>query len=246
MAPSGRGSRAPAGVAHRARSANRRVARAWRSSGADQRLGAVAALGLFASMFLPWYTKTVYFVGIGSRPELRSISLSAFGAFSFVEAAVLLVASAVLALLFARAERRAFHLPGGDGAIITAAGLWAAALIFYRLLDKPTLKGNDTVAASEGVQWGIFVALLLALALAWAGGRVRAARRSEPPLSGGRRRERPAAATRSSRPDRSDRSGPPTDESSGASGDDTRLSTATVEEQPGSGSLSSHRPRRRP
>ncbi len=241
--------RAPAGLAGSARSANRRVVRAWRGAGADQRLGAAAALGLFASMFLPWYTKTVYFVSVGNRPELRSISLSAFGAFSFVEAAVLLVASAVLALLFARAERRAFHLPGGDGAVIAAAGLWAAALIFYRLLDKPTLKGNDTVAASEGVQWGVFVALLLALTLAWAGGRVRAAGRSEPPLSGRRPRGRAEAAPRSPQPDRSDRSGPGGDEYSSSVGGDTQLRTATTrEDRPdgGVGSRSSRRPGRRP
>ncbi len=191
MTPAGRrSSGAPTRVTDRARSANQRLARAWRAGGADQRLAAAAALGLFASMFLPWY-KTVYIAGPGNRPRVAYINLSAFEAFSFAEAAVLLVAAAVLALLFARAERRAFHLPGGDGTIIAVAGLWAAVLIFYRLLDKSTLKVNDTVAASEGVQWGIFVALLLALALAWAGGRVRASRRPEPRLIDHRRRGGP-------------------------------------------------------
>jgi len=238
MAPARRGGGAPTGVAVRARSANRRLGRAWRTGGADQRLGAAAALGLFASMFLPWYSKTVYFVGIGNRPQLRSISLSAFGAFSFVEAAVLVVAAAVLALLFARAERRAFHLPGGDGTIIAAAGLWAAALIFYRLLDKPTLKGNDTVAASEGVQWGIFVALLLALALAWTGGRVRAARRPEPPLIDRRGRGRPPVATRGPRPDGA--------RSFGAAGDEAELRTAaTFEDHVADERRSGDRPHRR-
>jgi transcriptional regulator GlxA family with amidase domain len=47
------------------------------------------------------------------------------------------VALAVLGLLFARAERRAFHLPLGDGTVIAAAGAWAGVLIVVRLLDRP-------------------------------------------------------------------------------------------------------------
>ena len=76
---------------------------------------------------------------------------------------MLLVSAGVLAMLFARAEGRAFQLPGGDGAIVMIAGGWAALLIFYRLLDKPGLQGNERVTATVGVEWGIFIALLLAL-----------------------------------------------------------------------------------
>ncbi len=49
--------------------------------------------------------------------SLRSLSesMTGWGAFSFVEAAVLLVAAGVLLLLFVRAEGQAFHVPGGDG-----------------------------------------------------------------------------------------------------------------------------------
>ena len=62
--------------------------------------------------------------------------VSTFGPFSFVEAAEVLLALGVLALLFARGEGRAFHLPFGDGTIIAGAGLWAAALIVVRLFDR--------------------------------------------------------------------------------------------------------------
>ena len=41
----------------------------------------------------------------------------------------MLLAFGVLALLFARGEGNRFHLPFGDGTIIAAAGIWAAALI---------------------------------------------------------------------------------------------------------------------
>jgi hypothetical protein len=157
----------------------RRLAGAWTALSAEQRLAAGAALVLWASMFLPWYGKTVTEPVKGSL-RAASYTLSAFGAFSFVEAAVLLVASAVLALLFARAERRAFHLPGGDGSVILLAGVWTGLLVFYRMLDKPGTTGNAQLTTTIGLQWGIFVALGAAIGLAYAGTRLRAARRPEP------------------------------------------------------------------
>jgi hypothetical protein len=93
---------------------------------------------------------------------------------------VLLVAGGVLALLFARAERRTFHLPGGDGTVISAAGAWAALLILIRMFDKPDVSGNGVTAVTVGIQWGIFVALGAAVALALAGQRLRRARVREP------------------------------------------------------------------
>jgi len=65
------------------------------------------------------------------------LAVSTFGPFSFVEAAELLVALGVLALLRARALGKRFHLPFGDGTVIAAAGMWAAALIVVRLFDRP-------------------------------------------------------------------------------------------------------------
>jgi hypothetical protein len=149
------------------------VLEAWRALSREQRAVAIAALGLFLSMFLPWYSKSDTFLVHGSLKHAES-SLTAWGAFSFVEAAVLLVSAGVLGMLFARAERRRFWLPGGDGLIVVIAGAWAAALIFYRLLDKPGLKGNQSITATVGVRWGIFIALLVALGLAYAGTRLRA------------------------------------------------------------------------
>ena len=164
-----------------------RVADAWRVLGSDQRLAALSAVGLFVSMLLPWYSKTNTFVEHDAARASQA-SLSAFQAFSFVEAAVLLVSAGVLAMLFARAEGREFQLPGGDGMIVAIAGGWAAVLIFYRLLDKPSLQGTQRITATVGVEWGIFIALLLALAMLYVGRRMRAGERGRPPLS--RTRER--------------------------------------------------------
>ncbi len=138
-------------------------------------------------------------------------SLTAFQAFSFVEAAVLLVSAAVLAMLFARAEGRDFQLPGGDGVIVLIAGGWTALLVFYRLLDKPGLQGNERVTATVGVEWGIFIALLLALGVAYAGARMRALERPEPPL------RRPRSRGGDPRPTGDPR--PPEDRRSPADGD---------------------------
>jgi len=158
-----------------------RLVNAWRALAPEQQLAALAALGLFVSMFLPWYDKTDTVVVHGAAKATQT-SLSAFQAFSFVEAAVLLVSAGVLVMLFERAEGRVFQLPGGDGVVVLAAGGWTALLIFYRLLDKPGLQGTDRITATVGVEWGIFIALLLALAVAYAGGRMRALERPGPPL----------------------------------------------------------------
>jgi hypothetical protein len=164
-----------------------RLADAWRALGRDQHLAALTAIGLFVSMLLPWYSKTVIVRTRGGGTGTQS--LNAFQAFSFVEAAVLLVSAGVLAMLFARGERRAFHLPGGDGTIVTIAGAWAAILIFYRMLDQPGLQGNEKLVSSVGVKWGIFIALLVALGLAYVGKRIRTAEREQPPLTRSRRPE---------------------------------------------------------
>jgi hypothetical protein len=136
-------------------------------------------------MLLPWYSKTVIVRTRGGGTG--SQSLTAFQAFSFVEAAVLLVSVGVLAMLLARAEQRDFHLPGGDGMIVMLAGAWVAILIFYRLFDKPGLQEKEQIVSSVGVQWGIFVALLVALGLAYVGRLIRFGERGAPPVTRARR-----------------------------------------------------------
>jgi hypothetical protein len=93
----------------RARSAGRRAVVIWRRVSFEQKVAVVGALLLI---------------------------VSTFGPFSFVEAAEVLVALGVLALVGARGEGRRFHLPFGDGTVVMAAGVWAGILIVIRLFDR--------------------------------------------------------------------------------------------------------------
>jgi hypothetical protein len=136
----------------------------------EMQQAAGAAAGLMVTLFLPWYS------AVFRGNEERSFNRSAFGEFSFVEAAVLLVAAGILYLIWARSQRKAFHLPGGDGTVIMVAGAWAFLLIVWRLFDTP-----ESPDAEFGLQWGIFVALAVAALVTAAGARVRAAHRPEPP-----------------------------------------------------------------
>src|ERR1700677_545324 len=144
-----------------------RLSSAWRALTPEQRLAAGASGALFVTMFLPWYQQNAVVNSPRATP-LQSRNLNAFQVFSFVEAPVLLVAVAVFDRLFARGERRSFQLPGGDGTVVFAAGIWVALLLNPRLFDSPGITTHG-IAANVGIQWGIFFALAAAGLLALAG-----------------------------------------------------------------------------
>ena len=139
----------------------------------ELQLAAAAAVALVLSFVLPWYQKSLFVQG-----NVVQSNVSALGAFSFVEAAILLVAVAIVFLVWARSQKKGFHLPGGDGVAIILAGGWAMLLLVYRLFDKPDIQG---AGATMGVQWGIFGAMLAAGALIAAGLRVKQIDAPEPP-----------------------------------------------------------------
>jgi hypothetical protein len=125
------------------------------------------------SFVLPWYQKSV-----AENSQFVQSNVSALGAFTFVEAAILLVAVAVVFLVWTRSQKKGFHLPGGDGVAVILAGGWAMLLLVYRLFDKPNIEG---AGATMGIQWGIFGAMLAAGALIAAGLRVKQIDAPEPP-----------------------------------------------------------------
>jgi hypothetical protein len=143
----------------------------WSALVPEQRGAALAAAGLVLTFLLPWYQKSYVPRGTGRFVNDSLLALQVFG---WVEAAVFLVAAAVLAMLYARAEGRGFHLPGGDGTVVLAAGVWCCLLLAYRMFDRPDLLERGVGAATVNLQWGLFVALAAAVALALAGARLRA------------------------------------------------------------------------
>jgi len=171
-----------------------RLAHDWRVMTPEQRLAVIASLGLLVTMLFPWYGLQ----SLNRRTEaISSHNISAFGDVSFVEAAVFLVALAVVVMVFARAEGREFHLPGGDGTIVMLAGGWAGLLIFYRVFDRPAGHGYPV-----GIEWGFFLAFVAAGSVAFAGWRMRASERPEPPIARQRRTHLGSPPDRGRAPDR--------------------------------------------
>ena len=137
------------------------VAHGARTLHPDQRLAALAAAGVIASMFLPWW-----------RDPGTGLSLWAVNRFTFIELAIVMAAGSVLALLYGRAEGRGFHLPLSDGTLAAGAGIWCCVLVLARIADPPTRMLPDG-AHDYDLRWGFLVALSGAVLLAVAGVRGR-------------------------------------------------------------------------
>jgi hypothetical protein len=127
----------------------------------DQRLAAVAALGLIASMFVPWW-----------RDPLTGLSYWAVNRFTFIELAIVMTAAGVLVLLYGRADGRGFHLPLSDGTLSAAAGMWCCALVLVRIVDPPTRVLPDRTLDYD-LRWGFLLAFTCGVLLAVAGVRGR-------------------------------------------------------------------------
>jgi hypothetical protein len=137
-----------------------RVVRAWRALGREHRPSAVAALALWITMFLPWYSVTIRVKNIAGT------SLSAWSAFGLVQAFILVISLGTLAFLFSRGERRALGGQAGETSIVVlGAGTLASVLIIYGMFDRP----GGRLAIASGIQWGIVIALLAAIWLAYTG-----------------------------------------------------------------------------
>ena len=159
-----------------------RLRDSWAGLAPEQRRAGLAAIVLCLTLALPWYHEDVT-ITIAGRLVAAGHNVSGFGAFSFVEASLLLVSVAVLVLLFYRGEGRAFHLPGGDGPVIMAAGSWQALLIFYRMLDTPHLSTGAGKIVTQTACNGHLHSHARRARAAYTGARIRAAHRPEPRLA---------------------------------------------------------------
>jgi hypothetical protein len=133
----------------------------WSALSTAQKRTAAAAVLLLLSLGTPWYaTEVVFRARPGEQAPITHGTMSGFSAFSFVEAAVLLVAVAVLVLTWARATDRAFSLPGRDGTFVTIAAGWIGLLVVYRLFDRPEGQSTPSSTTLIGLSWGIFASLV--------------------------------------------------------------------------------------
>jgi hypothetical protein len=134
-------------------------------------MAALAALTLGGSLFLPWWRDPVF-----------GISYVGVRRLSFLEVALAMIALGVLFLLLRRAEGRSFHLPLSDGTLIAGFGAWAAFLVVFRMIDRPTRVIGDVTRDYE-LRWGAVLALGAAITLAVAGRRERRKRHPGEPES---------------------------------------------------------------
>jgi hypothetical protein len=145
------------------------VVRDLRGTRGDERLAVVGVAVIAGSLLLPWY-------GIPVAGDLVQTGL---GAFSWAEGALLLVGAATLVLAMQIGGGYVPPRPLTEWALLVAAGLWAAAIVAYRMVDRPDLELEVIVDVTRDydLRYGIFVALGGALLIAGAGLRARRHRR---------------------------------------------------------------------
>jgi hypothetical protein len=148
-----------------------------------RRLALAACVVIIVSLFLPWYQKSVAVPGTGGGASFAQTSISAWGSFTWVDAAILLVAVSVAVLLYLRGAGHRIELPWSDGTTVALAGGWTIVLVMVLVFDKPTVSG---LGATVGLQWGLLVAICAAGALLGAGLLMRSSERhGELPATGG-------------------------------------------------------------
>jgi hypothetical protein len=172
-----------------------RLGRDWKALSRERRTAAIAAAVLWVTLFLPWYQASVVSRSSKTRGAIPvGESLSGWAAFSAVEALIVILSLGIVLLLFLRAEGRVAHAPGRDGWTITVAGAISVFLVILGLFNAPSPASRGQYVLSTGLEWGIFLALLAAIALTWAGGRIRRSVADDPFLARGRRSEAEPAA----------------------------------------------------
>ena len=141
------------------------LARDLRGLRGNERLAVVGVALIAGSLLLPWY-------GIPVSGDLVQTGL---GAFSWAEAALLLVAAATLFLAMEVGGGYVPPRPLTEWALFLAAGIWAAAIVAYRMIDRPELDFEviATVNRDYGLRYGIFVAMAGAALIIAAGLRAR-------------------------------------------------------------------------
>jgi hypothetical protein len=126
----------------------RSLSEAFRALSAEERLAATGALIVMGSLLLPWYGLQIS----------GGIAKTGFGAFGWVEAALLISLGAALVLLYEHGHERKLPQPLHEGTLLVASGAWAFALVLYRMFDRPDFQLGPIREAYD-LRYGIFIAL---------------------------------------------------------------------------------------
>jgi carbon starvation protein CstA len=119
-------------------------------------LAAGGGVALLVVMFLDWYS-------VGGVDGVRSQGVTAWQSFGVLDVILALVALLAIALAVITSAQRSPALPAATAVITSAAGMLAALLVLYRILNQPG--PNDFVEVS----YGAFAGFLCVAAIA-AGG----------------------------------------------------------------------------
>jgi hypothetical protein len=148
----------------------RKLLRDLRGLGGNERIAVIGCGVMVGSLLLPWY----------QSPISNDLVLTGIGGFSWAEGALLLIAAATTYLALQGGGGYVPPRPLREWGLFVAAGCWSAAIVVYRMLDRPpfTLGGRDE---PYDLHYAIFVALAGALLIIAAGLRMRPRERAKRP-----------------------------------------------------------------
>jgi len=142
------------------------LSRELRGLRGSERLAVIGVAVIAGSLLLPWY-------GVPVAGDLVQTGL---GAFTWAEGALMLVAAATLFLALQVGGGYVPPRPLREWALLIAAGLWAAAIVVYRMVERPDLDFEVVsvrVQQEYDLRYGIFIALGGCLLIVMAGLRSR-------------------------------------------------------------------------
>ena len=131
---------------------------------AEERLAVAGVAVILGSLPLPWWRS----------PEDRSLVVTGFGHFSFVELALVLTAVTVLLLVLRIGAGHVPPRPLREWGLLVAGGGWAAVIVAYRMFDRPEFTLGDADEPYD-LGYGIMLALAGAALIVVAGLRLRSA-----------------------------------------------------------------------
>jgi uncharacterized membrane protein len=131
-------------------------------------IAGAGGLALLAAMFLHWYGVSSQW---NARPApsadelgivvlIRGAEATAWQAFGVLDVVLALLALVPLALVFFQATRRSPSIPVAFSVLTAVAGVLAALLILYRIVNQPG--PNDVVDVEAGAWLGLLAALVVA------------------------------------------------------------------------------------